>query len=63
MHQYNVGAQFERIAIDNAGTFPDSDREHRHLLIAMDYLTKRPEVYAIPNQEASRVSDAMLTKF
>ena len=35
-----------------AGAFPEIDREHRYLLIAMDYFTKWPEVYVIPNQEA-----------
>jgi hypothetical protein len=51
MHQYNVGAPFERIAIDVAGPFPRSNQGNRYLLIAMDYFTKWPEVYAIPNQE------------
>jgi hypothetical protein len=51
MHQYNVGATFEKIAIDIAGPFPESDREYRYLLIAIEYFTKWPEVYAIRNQE------------
>jgi hypothetical protein len=63
MHQYNVGAPFERIAIDIAGPFPESDRGNRYLLIAMDYFTKWPEVYAIPNQEASTVADTLVTNF
>jgi len=63
MHQYNVGAPFERIAIDIAGPFPESDRGNRYLLVAMDYFTKWPEVYAIPNQEASTVADALVTHF
>jgi len=29
----------------------------------MDYFTKYPEVYAIPNQEASTVADALVTNF
>jgi hypothetical protein len=63
MHQYNVGAPFERIAIDIAGPFPESDRGSRYLLVAMDYFTKWPEVYAIPSQEVSTVSDALVTNF
>jgi hypothetical protein len=59
MQQYNVGAPFERIAIDVAG----SDQGSRYLLIAMDYFTKWPEVYAIPNQEASTVAEALVTNF
>jgi hypothetical protein len=40
MHQYNVGAPFERIAMNIAGPFPQNDRGNRSLLIAMDYFTK-----------------------
>jgi transposase InsO family protein len=29
----------------------------------MDYFTKWPEVYAIPNQEASTVAEALVTNF
>jgi hypothetical protein len=63
MHQYNVGAPFERIAIDIAGPFPKSDRENRYLLVAMDYFTKWPEVYAIPKQEAATVADVLVSNF
>ena len=63
MHQYNVGAPFERIAIDISGSFPESDNGNRYLLIAMDYFTKWPQVYAIPNQVASTVADALVTNF
>jgi hypothetical protein len=51
MRQYNVGAPFERISIDVAGPFPRNNQGKRYLLIAMDYFTKWPEVYAIPNQK------------
>jgi hypothetical protein len=63
MHQYNVGAPFQRIAIDIAGPFPRSDQGNRYLLIAMNYFTKWREVYAIPNQEASTVAEALVTNF
>jgi transposase InsO family protein len=63
MKKYNVGAPFERIAIDVAGPFPRSDKGNRYLLIAMDYFTKWPEVYAIPNQEASTIAEALVTNF
>ena len=44
MHQYNVGAPFERIAVDIAGPFPESERGNRYVLVAMDYFTKWPEM-------------------
>jgi hypothetical protein len=61
MHQHNVGAPFERIAIDVGGPFPRSDKGNRYILIAMGYFTKCPEACAIPDQEASTVADAIVT--
>jgi hypothetical protein len=63
MHQYNVGVPVERIAIYVAGPFPRSEQGNRCLLIVMDYFTKLPEAYAIPNQEASTVAEALVTNF
>jgi transposase InsO family protein len=61
MHQYNVGAPFERIAIEVAGPFSLTDKGY--LLIPMDYFTKWPEAYALTYQEASTVSEALVTNF
>ncbi|XP_037813635.1 uncharacterized protein LOC119604837 [Lucilia sericata] len=55
LQQYNSGAPFERIAMDVAGPFPVSDAGNRYVLVVMDYFSKWPEVYAIPNQEAKTV--------
>jgi transposase InsO family protein len=63
MHQFNIVAPFERHAIDVEGPFPRSDHRNLYLLITMDYFTKCPEVYAIPNQEASTVAEALVTNF
>jgi hypothetical protein len=59
MQQYSVGAQFERIAIDVAGPFPLREHGNRYRLIAMDYFTKWPEVYAISKQEASTIAEGV----
>jgi hypothetical protein len=59
MYQQNVGASFKIVTNDVAGTFPESDRANMYLLIAMDF-TKWPEVYAIPNKQASTVADQLL---
>jgi hypothetical protein len=63
MHQYNVDAPFERIAIDVAWSFPRSDQGNRYLLNAIDYFTKRLEAYAISSQEASTVVELLVTNF
>jgi hypothetical protein len=63
MHQYNVRAPFKRVAIDISGPFLESNRGNRYLLVAMDYITKWPEVYAILNQEVSTVADILVSNF
>lgn len=59
MMQYLVGTPFERIAIDIAGPFPKSKAGNRYILVAMDYFSKWPEVYAIPNQEAVTIAEVL----
>jgi hypothetical protein len=54
------GALFKRIAID---VLPQSDQTNRCPMIAMDCFTKWLEAYAIPNQEASMVVEALVTNF
>lgn len=60
MKQYNVGAPFERIAIDVAGPFPQTENGNKYILVAMDYFSKWPEVYAMPNQEATTVARVLV---
>ncbi len=63
MKQYNSGAPFERIAMDVAGPFPISQLGNRYVLVVMDYFSKWPEVYAIPNQEAGTVADVFINNW
>ena len=63
LKQYNVGAPFERIAIDIAGQFPvtkDGMDGNKYILVAMDYFSKWPEAYAIRNQEAVTVTQVLV---
>ncbi|UYV65106.1 K02A2.6-like [Cordylochernes scorpioides] len=60
MREYNMGAPFERIAIDVIGPFPVTEGGNRYILVAMDYFTKWPEAYAIPNQEATTVAKVLV---
>ncbi|CAK1596609.1 unnamed protein product [Parnassius mnemosyne] len=59
---YNVGAPWDRIAIDVAGhiRFPENESGNKYFMVVMDYFTKWPEVFAIPNQEASTVADKLV---
>lgn len=54
LQQWLVGGPMERVAVDNLGPFPVFNKCNRFVLVAMDYFSKWPEAYALPDQEASR---------
>ncbi|MCQ7131118.1 DDE-type integrase/transposase/recombinase [Salmonella enterica] len=60
LQKYNVGAPFERMAVDILGPLPTTERGNRYLLVAQDYFTKWPEVIPVPNQEAVTVAGALV---
>ncbi|GFW99814.1 retrovirus-related Pol polyprotein from transposon 412 [Trichonephila clavipes] len=60
LHRYNVGAPFERIAFDILGPLPRTASVNKYLLVVMDYFTKWPEVYPIPDQGAPTVAEAVV---
>uniref|UniRef100_A0A3P9J3I3 Gypsy retrotransposon integrase-like protein 1 n=1 Tax=Oryzias latipes TaxID=8090 RepID=A0A3P9J3I3_ORYLA len=60
LQQLAAGAPMERVAVDIMGPFPRTNRGNRFVLVAMDYFTKWPEAYAIPDQEAVTVADALV---
>ena len=59
----NVGSPMERVAIDVAGPLPISSAGNRFILVVMDYFTKWPEAYAIPNQEATTIAQVLVNEF
>ena len=63
MKLYRFGAPMERIAVDVLGPLPETTRGNKYLLIAMDYFTKWPEIYPIPNQEAMTVAEVLVKVF
>ena len=60
MAQYNVGAPMERLAVDVMGPLPETDSGNKYLLIAMDYFSKWPEAYPLPDQEAYSVAEVLV---
>ena len=46
--------------MDVVGPFPESDKGNKYFMVVMDYFTKWPEVFAIPNQEASTIADKLV---
>ena len=60
---YQVGAPMERVAVDIAGPLPLTPRGNRYICVAMDYFTKWPEAYALPNHEAETVAGVLVGEF
>ena len=60
---YQVGAPMERVAVDILGPFPQTIRGNRFVCVAMDYFTKWPEAYPLPNHEAATVAGVLVDKF
>ncbi|GBL92957.1 hypothetical protein AVEN_54607-1 [Araneus ventricosus] len=56
LQRYNVGALFDRMALDILGPFPVTTKGNRYVLVLMDYFTKWPEAIPIPDQGASTVA-------
>jgi hypothetical protein len=47
---------FQRLGVDLIGPLPTSRKGNRHLLVFVDYLTKWPEVFALPEATADAVA-------
>lgn len=60
LQQYLVGAPMERVGVDILGPFPVSDAGNRYVLVAMDYFTKWPEAYAVPDQSAMTTAEKLV---
>ena len=58
-----VGAPMERVAVDIAGPFPVSSSGNRYIIVVIDYFSKWPEVFPVPNQEAATVARALVDGF
>uniref|UniRef100_A0A1A9VHR6 Integrase catalytic domain-containing protein n=1 Tax=Glossina austeni TaxID=7395 RepID=A0A1A9VHR6_GLOAU len=63
LQQYNVGATFERIAMDIAGPFPASNAGSKYVLLVIDYLSKWSQVYPIAKQEARTIAKVFVNNW
>lgn len=55
LQQSPVEGPMERVGVNVMSPFPCSERGNKFVLTAMDYFTKWPEDYALPDQEADTV--------
>ncbi|GBM82950.1 Transposon Ty3-G Gag-Pol polyprotein [Araneus ventricosus] len=60
LQRYNVGAPFERIALDILGPLPVTTKGNWFVLVLMDYFTKWQEAIPIPDQEATTVAEELV---
>ena len=56
MKSFNVGAPFERIALDILGPLPRTKQGNKYLLVNEDYFSKWLEAIPIRNQESTTVA-------
>uniref|UniRef100_A0A8C5APC8 Gypsy retrotransposon integrase-like protein 1 n=1 Tax=Gadus morhua TaxID=8049 RepID=A0A8C5APC8_GADMO len=60
LQQFPVGFPMERVGVDVVGPLPCTERGNKYVLTAMDYFTKWPEAYALPDQGAETIADALV---
>ncbi|KAJ8352139.1 hypothetical protein SKAU_G00236150 [Synaphobranchus kaupii] len=60
LQQFPMGFPMERVGVDVVGPLPCTDKENRYVPTAMDCFTKWPEAYALPDQEAETIVDALV---
>ena len=53
---------FERIAMDNFGPLPNTQRNNRYMLVVIDYYTRQPEAFALEHQHAHSVTLRLISK-
>lgn len=58
MQQCNVRNPFERIAVNIAGPFAETDRGNKYILVAKDYFANN--TYSLPNQEATTEAEELV---
>lgn len=52
----------ERVAVDILGPFSVTEQGNRYDLVAMDYLAKWPEAYAVPDQSTVTIAESLVSK-
>ena len=51
-----VGKEFDRVAVDVMGPLSLTESGNKYIVVFLDYLTKWPEAFAIPDQTAQTIA-------
>ena len=67
LQSVTAGYPGQLVAMDLVGPLPVSDRRNRYILVCVDYFTRWPEAYALPDMTASTVAktfvDGWISRF
>ena len=63
MQSIKTGYPMERIQTNILGPLPETNRGNKYVAVVVDMYTKWPEAYALPNQEADTVAQAVMDNF
>jgi hypothetical protein len=58
-----AGYPMEKIAMDIIGPLPTTGKGNRFILVVIDYFTRWPEAYAMPNQEAHTIAEKLIREW
>lgn len=58
-----IDEPFERIAVDFVGPLTLTESKNRYILVCIDYATRYPEAFPLPNQEAETVAEVLISMF
>ena len=58
-----AGYPMEKIAMDIIGLLPTTENGNRFILVVIDYFSRWPEAYAIPNQKAHTVAEKLVQEW
>jgi len=61
--KFTASAPMDLVAVDVLSVLPQSDDGSTCMIVAVDYMTKCAEAYALPNEEASTCMNALYNGF
>ena len=63
MQSIRTSYPLEGIQIDILGPLPETNRGNKFVAVVVDMYTKWPEAYALPDQKAETVAQAVMDNF